>query len=124
MALCQLMTVRDKATNLQKAEQMIYAAAKGGADVIMLPEMFTTPFMGDYMVAAAEPYGPNFRDDPRSVTPTMLSRLAKETGTYIIGGSFPEAIEGKFAAAKEGEEPKPMIYNTCLCFDKEGEVKA
>ena len=43
----------------------------------------------------------------------MLSQLARETQTYIIGGSIPELVEGE-----------SRIYNTCLCFDKEGKIAA
>ena len=43
----------------------------------------------------------------------ILKNLAKETGKYIIGGSIPEAIEGS-----------EKIYNTCLCFDKSGNLAA
>ena len=44
MALCQVKTVVDKHTNLRNAERLILKAAEEGAQVIMLPEMFTTPF--------------------------------------------------------------------------------
>ena len=77
---------------------MVRTAASNGAQVIVLPEMFTAPFMHEYMVKYAEPFGPNFRENPESETPRMLSELAKETGTYLIGGSFPEAIEGSKSA--------------------------
>ena len=43
----------------------------------------------------------------------MLSELARTTQTYIIGGSIPELIEGD-----------ERIYNTCLCFNKEGKITA
>ena len=52
-----------------------------------------------------------FEDNPKCVTSQMLSSLAKETSTYIIGGSIPELIEDN-----------RRIYNTCLCFDKEGKI--
>ena len=44
MAMCQVKTVKDKATNLEAARRMIKDAASRGAQVIMLPEMFVTPF--------------------------------------------------------------------------------
>lgn len=43
----------------------------------------------------------------------MLSEVARETKTYIIGGSVPELVEGD-----------RRIYNTCLCFDKTGAITA
>ena len=55
----------------------------------------------------------DFRDEPKCETTRFLSNIAKTTGTYIIGGSIPEKVEGQ-----------DKIYNTCLCFDKEGEIQA
>ena len=45
----------------------------------------------------------------------MLSELAKKNNKYIIAGSIPESIE---------EENGARIYNTCLCFNREGEIVA
>ena len=114
MALCQVKAVIDKQTNLENAERMILKAAEEGAQVIMLPEMFTTPFEKEHMLKNAEPILlEGFRDEPKCETTNFLSRLAKQTGTYIIGGSIPEKVDGE-----------EKIYNTCLCFDKEGEIRA
>ena len=44
MAMCQVKTVKEKAKNLDAAKRMITDAATRGAQVIMLPEMFVTPF--------------------------------------------------------------------------------
>ena len=91
---------------------MVRTAASGGAQVIMLPEMFVCPYMGKYMLENAEPV--NEKDIASSgETTQLLSSLAKETGTYIIGGSIPEQIPGE-----------QKIFNTCLCFDKDGQIKA
>ena len=66
------------------------------------------------MLAAAEPIKfTGFEDDPRCVTTQMLSTLARTLEVYIIGGSIPESIEGD-----------ERIYNTCLCFNKEGKITA
>lgn len=43
----------------------------------------------------------------------MLSGLAKSLQKYIIGGSFAETVENE-----------DRVYNTCLCFNKEGDVVA
>jgi len=43
----------------------------------------------------------------------LLQSLAKETGKYLIGGSLPESIEGS-----------DKIFNTSLCFDRVGQLKA
>lgn len=66
------------------------------------------------MLANAEPISiDGFESDERCVTSRMLSQLARETQTYIIGGSIPEQVEGD-----------ERIFNTCLCFDKTGKITA
>lgn len=109
MALCQLKVISDRQHNLKRAAEMIRTASTQGADVIVLPEMFTTPFTKQHMLknkefASEEKPGEAF---------TMLKTLAKETGKYIIGGSIPEQVEGQ-----------DKIYNTSLCFDREGNLGA
>ena len=49
-----------------------------------------------------------------STTANLLSSLARETNTYIVGGSIPELSE-----SKDGK-----IFNTCLCFDRTGAITA
>ena len=114
LALCQLKAVSDKAKNLQSAKTMVTEAANKGAQVIVLPEMFTTPFTKEHMLKNAEPVKmKDFNKDPRCEASKILSDLAKKTSTYIIGGSIPESIEGS-----------NKIYNTCLCFDRKGNITA
>lgn len=94
---------------------MIRKAAAKGANVIMLPEIFTCPYQRDFMVKCAEPIDVG---NEKAVSANMLSRLAKETQTYIIGGSIPEETD---IPNDKGEN---KIYNTCLCLDKNGVVTA
>jgi len=86
---------------------MVREAANKGADVIMLPEIFICPYVKDHMLKNKE-----FANES-GTTYNILKDLAVETGKYIIGGSIPEAIEGS-----------DKIYNTCLCFDKQGNLAA
>lgn len=91
---------------------MIRNAASKGAQVIVLPEMFMTPYTGSHMKKNAEPV--NELDVSASGESTqLLSALAKETQTYIIGGSIPEKVPDS-----------DNIFNTCLCFDKNGQIRA
>lgn len=53
----------------------------------MLPEMFICPYQGSYMTKHAQPIEVG---NERADSANMLSRMAKETGTYIIGGTVPE----------------------------------
>lgn len=94
---------------------MVRSAASQGANVVMLPEMFVCPFQKEYMLENAEYVKMNgFEEEPEKYqTTSMLAQLARETQTYIIGGSIPEKIEGD-----------RRIFNTCLCFDKEGNIVA
>ena len=78
----------------------------------MLPEMFVTPYTRSYMLKNAENVCEH--DISKSgQTSQLLSALASETQTYIIGGSIPELIPGD-----------ERIFNTTLCFDKTGKVTA
>lgn len=78
---------------------MVDAAAKNGAQLVLLPEMFTTPYTNKSMKLNKEAtYGPTAR---------ALSDCAARNGIYIIGGSFPE-------------EKNNHLFNTCLIFDPSG----
>lgn len=100
-ALIQMNVGADKAENLARAARLVRDAK--GADVIMLPEMFCCPYSPADFVKNAEPEG-------GSVT-QALSSMAREAGAYLIGGSFPEADEGR-------------ICNTCLVFGPDGSLIA
>jgi predicted amidohydrolase len=96
--------VSDKQKNLARAEEMIREAAMNAADIIVLPEMFVCPYDKQSMLAAKE----STSDKNPGETFTLLSALAKELKVYVIAG-IPEEIPNS-----------PMIYNTCLCFDRNG----
>lgn len=100
IALCQLHVTPDKEANLERAAKMVREAAEKGAHLAVLPEMFNTPISRRYMASNAEPV-------PGPVA-TALSKLAKECGVVLVGGSFPEADGSK-------------VYNTSLTFDKTGQ---
>ncbi|KAH7908016.1 carbon-nitrogen hydrolase [Hygrophoropsis aurantiaca] len=102
----------DKAANLQHARDMILKAAhKGGQDdsrpkIIVLPEIFNSPYGHAYFPIYAETIGyiadkPYDTNNSPSDSVRMLSSVAKEIGTWIVGGSI----------AERGDDGK--IYNTC-----------
>ena len=84
---------------------MVREAAKNGAEIIMLPEIFSTSYTQEYMLKEKEVID---LKQPQKSGPSYqcLKSISKETGTYIIGGSIPEAIKGN-----------EKIHNTTLCFD-------
>lgn len=101
IALCQMHVNTDKERNLAKAESMIREAAKKGAQVIALPEMFNCPYSNKYFR--------EFAEDGGGRTVGFLSSLAAELGIYLVGGSIPELDQDN-------------VYNTSFIFGREGEM--
>lgn len=100
LAMCQLRTEIELEATMAKAESMIKTAAENGADVVVLPEMFNCPY--------SNPYFKEFAARGHSETVSELSRWARENRVILVGGSVPEAEDGK-------------LYNTCFVFDRQGE---
>lgn len=105
----------DKEKNLAHARDKILEAAKAGANVIVLPECFNSPYGCQYFpdyAEAIEPSPPKKKDSPSW---HMLSAAAAETKTYIVGASIPELVNN--AGDKK-------YYNTAFVFDPKGELLA
>lgn len=104
IALCQLFVTADKQGNLDQAAQMLEEAAKGGAQLAVLPEMFNCPYdircFRDYAEAI-----------PSGETSVRLAKLAQTHELFLVGGSIPELM---------GER----LYNTSVVFNPKGEVIA
>ena len=95
----------DKRANVREAEHWIREAAKGGARLAALPEVFVWRGVKKREREAAEPVpGP---------TSEWLADLARELGIYLVGGSILEAIPGTTKA-----------YNTSLLFNSDGTLIA
>ncbi len=101
IGLVQMDVADDKAKNLQTAEKFIRQAHARGARVVVLPEMFNTPYGNEFFIPYAE--------EGEGQTLSLLRRLARELGILLIGGSIPEAEGGK-------------IYNTAYIIDDKGEL--
>lgn len=86
-------------------------AAKAGANMIVLPECFNSPYGCQYFPTYAEKILPSPPSKEDSPSWHMLSSVAAETKTYLVGGSIPE-LEGK------------KYYNTSLVFSPTGELIA
>ena len=100
LALVQMATAEKKEANYDRACQYVAQAAEGGADLVILPEMFCCPYVTrNFPVYAEEEGGAGYQ---------ILSRAAKENHVYLVGGSVPE----RDAAGK--------VYNTSYVFDREG----
>ncbi|MBE6030000.1 MAG: carbon-nitrogen hydrolase family protein [Clostridiales bacterium] len=105
IALCQkpgstIKTTEEcKADNIVIAEKMIEEAAAGGAQIIVLPEIWNAPYSNKAFPPFSEPEGGH--------TWQIMSGWAKKHGVYLVGGSIPEIDGDKY-------------YNTCYVFDREG----
>lgn len=99
IAVIQLRTELDKALTMTKAEQMIKEAAKNGAKVAVLPEMWSCPYSKEYFRPFAEA--------EKGETAEAMARWARDSGVILVGGSVPERVDDK-------------LYNTCFVFDKSG----
>lgn len=101
IGVCQLIVADNKESNLKNAERAIREAAANGSQLVVLPEMFNCPYENKAFPLYAEEY-------PGETT-SMLSRLARELGIYLVGGSIPERDQG-------------VIYNTSFIYDKNGHL--
>ena len=99
LALCQIRTELDWAETMEKAGSMVRTAAENGAQIVVLPEMFDTPYAQPWFRRAAERgHGKSWQ---------AMSAWARENRVMLVGGSIPETEDGK-------------LYNTCFIFDQEG----
>ncbi len=102
-ALVQMGCDADRATNLAKAEAAIAEAAKRGAQIVCLPELFTGPYFcqtEDYnLFDLAEPIpGPST---------DRLGKAAKANGVVVIGSLFEKRMPG-------------LYHNTATVHDADG----
>jgi len=117
VGLCQMLVGADKAKNLAAAAEAVASAAKGGAQLVMLPEMFQCPYSNDSFPVYCESIPFDGSRETESVDPQKhpsshaLVAMAKKHNIWLIGGSFPETEGGK-------------LYNTCLVLDPAGKIVA
>ncbi len=88
--------------NYDKAERLMRQAAAEGAEVLVLPEMWNTGFFPKSTLDESV-------DAEGKRTQAFLSRIAKELGVFIVGGSVSTSRNGK-------------RYNTAYIVNAEGEV--
>ncbi|KAF2090902.1 carbon-nitrogen hydrolase [Saccharata proteae CBS 121410] len=113
LALVQLATGASKADNLARARSKVLEAASRGANIVVLPECFNSPYGTKYFPKYAEPLQPS--PPPASEAPSFhaLQALAKEAKAYIVGGSIPER-----------DSSTGDLYNTSLTFAPDGTLLA
>ena len=100
----QLCAGADKAANLDKAEAFVGAAARQGARLVVLPEVFL--WRGE---RALERENAEAIPGPSS---ERLGRLSQQLGIYLVAGSILERSDSERA------------FNTSILFDPGGEMIA
>ncbi|MEG0473376.1 MAG: nitrilase-related carbon-nitrogen hydrolase, partial [Solibacillus sp.] len=88
--------------NYERADKFIREAVAGGAEIIVLPEMWNTGYALEKLKELADVNGER--------TQTFLSTLSKELAVHIVGGSVSvKRDDGKF-------------YNTMYTYNRDGEL--
>jgi predicted amidohydrolase len=92
----------DSRRNLDKADRLAREAARRGAQVVCLPELFNTGY--DYSVITRRA-GALFTEGV-----DRLKSLAREEGIYLVAGSMAERVGDR-------------LYNTCVVIGPSGDIK-
>ena len=100
IGLAQLRVVEEKEVNLKNAEKAIEKLSKEGADIVVLPEMFSCPYNVSLFSKYAEEKG--------EYTYERMAEAAKKNNIILFAGSIPE-------------KEKDKIYNTTFVFNRQGE---
>jgi len=108
IGLCQTLCGPNKSQNLKTAASAIRQAVDGGAQLVVLPECFNSPYGVQYFEKYAESV-PESAEYSEAPTTKMLTEIAKELKIWLVGGSFPE---------KKGKK----IFNTCLVVNPSGQI--
>jgi predicted amidohydrolase len=104
-AAVQMSSTPEKVGNFEVAERLVREAASRGARLIALPELWSCHGLEKVYRENAEPVpGP---------TTEFLGDLARELGTYLVGGSI-----------LEGEPGAEKLSNTSTFFEPSGEMTA
>ncbi|WJZ84910.1 hypothetical protein VitviT2T_004484 [Vitis vinifera] len=108
IGLCQLSVTADKERNIAHARKAIEEAVEKGAQLVLLPEIWNSPYSNDSFPVYAEDIDAGSDASPSTA---MLSEVSHALKITIVGGSIPERC---------GDQ----LYNTCCVFGSDGKLKA
>ncbi|KAG4144499.1 hypothetical protein ERO13_D05G041100v2 [Gossypium hirsutum] len=108
IGICQLAVTPDKERNIQHAREAIEEAAQKGAHLVVLPEIWNSPYSNDGFPVYAEDIDAGHDASPSTA---MLSEVSSRLKITVVGGSIPERCGDK-------------LYNTCCVFGTDGKLKA
>ncbi|MBP9838213.1 MAG: acyltransferase [Proteobacteria bacterium] len=104
LGLIQMSMSASAKENREKAGRMISEAAKKGAEIVCLPELFTSPYFCVNENPSFE-YAEKFDAETNS----FLREVAAKENVFLVGGSIHEESAGKY-------------YNTSAVIDNHGKV--
>ncbi len=105
LGLIQMSMNESANENLERAIKKIELAAKRGAQIVCLPELFTSPYFPQEEKADVAEYAEKIP----GATTKALSEAAKDNFVVIVAGSVFEKSGKKF-------------YNTTMVFDESGKM--
>jgi N-carbamoylputrescine amidase len=105
VGLVQMPCSPDSSKNLKKAVDSILAAAKQGAQIICLPELFLT----QYFCQTEDPHNFSLAEPLPGPTSKILSNLAKELQIVLIVPLFEKRTQG-------------IYHNTAIVIDIDGSI--
>lgn len=87
--------VQDPEANIRKAVGMIAEAASKGAQVVCLPELFSTPYFPQYNTDEVRKRETVYNETVPGPTTDTLARAARQAGVIVVGGSIYERAGSK-----------------------------
>ncbi len=106
IGLVQMSMAKDTKQNIRKAVSMIKLAARKGANIICLPELYRTLyFPQDEKVGVSD-----LLEKQDGESSKVMGALAKELGVVLVVPIFEKGLDGK-------------QYNTVLVIDADGKTK-
>ncbi|MES1907160.1 MAG: hypothetical protein MHM6MM_000333 [Cercozoa sp. M6MM] len=115
VALVQMEVGSSKAQNFQKMEVLVERAVSQGAEMVLLPEIWNSPYDTSAFAEYAEVVPKDkihlheIRD--QCMSSGLMSRLADAHNIWLVGGSIPEKCE------ETGN-----VYNTLTVWNEEGDL--
>lgn len=107
VALVQMLVGSCKASNLTKAANFISKAKQQGAEFVVLPECFNSPYGTKFFPEYAEPILPG------NTSFDCIAEAARINKVWVLAGSIPEV-----------EESSKKLFNSSMCFNPLGELVA
>ena len=118
-SLIQIGVDEDESVEARRARAASLVREQAGADLVVLPELWTTgAFAYEAFAAEAEPL--------RGPTYEVMARAARDAGVWLHAGSIPErgAVQPAGSPAAKSPAADGPLYNTSLVLSPSGELAA